>query len=73
MRGSGHSVVCDLEIDWTFGDTFVAPAWQRISHRASEDSVICAISDEQLMRWTRYYRIEDLGQGGMPAGVQSDR
>ncbi|AQV98192.1 gentisate 1,2-dioxygenase [Cupriavidus necator] len=69
MRGSGRSEVGELEVDWSFGDTFVAPAWSRISHHASEDSVICAISDEQLMRWTRYYRVEDLGHGGAPLTI----
>ena len=61
MRGSGRSAIGDREFDWSFGDTLAVPAWSRIEHRASEDSVVFAMSDENLMRWSRYYRLEPLG------------
>ena len=60
MRGSGSSQVGDARFDWEFGDTFVAPGWTRIAHHAVEDSVLFYMSDEELMRWTRYYRIEGM-------------
>ena len=44
--------------DWEFGDTLAAPAWSWIEHHASEDSIVFSMSDEALMRWTRYYRLE---------------
>jgi gentisate 1,2-dioxygenase len=59
MRGEGRSSVGDKAFDWEFGDTVAAPAWSWIEHRASKDSIIFSMSDEELMRWTRYYRLED--------------
>ena len=60
MQGSGTSRIGDVDIDWSFGDTFVAPCWHRIEHRAGADSVLFAMSDEPLMRFARYYRFEAL-------------
>ena len=58
MRGSGRSRIGDQSFDWNFGDTIAAPAWHRIEHQAGSDTVMFSMSDENLMRWTRYYRIE---------------
>ena len=58
MQGSGNSTIGERSFDWHFGDVIAAPGWCRIAHHANEDSVLCCISDEQLMRWTRYYRHE---------------
>lgn len=58
MRGQGMSTIGDERFEWSFGDAIAAPAWSRIAHHAGEDSVVCRISDEQLMRWTKYYRFE---------------
>jgi len=60
MQGSGRSQVDGRTFEWSFGDTFAAPAWTRIEHRAAEDSVLFCMSDENLMRWARYYRLEAL-------------
>ena len=60
MRGSGESSIGDKTFTWRFGDTIAAPAWHRLQHRAATDAVMFAMSDEPLMRWARYYRIEDL-------------
>ena len=60
MRGEGHSVIDGRRFDWRFGDTLAIPAWSRIEHHASSDAVIFDMSDEALMRWTRYYRFEAL-------------
>ncbi|PVY61321.1 cupin domain-containing protein [Pusillimonas noertemannii] len=60
MRGSGRSLVGNQAFDWEFGDTFTAPGWTRISHQVSDDAIVCVLSDENLMRWTRYYRFEEM-------------
>jgi gentisate 1,2-dioxygenase len=60
MQGSGRSIIGAQAFEWTFGDTLAAPAWCRIEHQAAEDSVIFSMSDENLMRWSRYYRFEEL-------------
>ena len=60
MRGSGTSKIGASSFDWRFGDTIAAPAWLGIEHHASADTVMFAMSDENLMRWTKYYRIETL-------------
>jgi len=58
MRGEGRSTVEGKSFDWQFGDTLAAPAWSRMEHQASEDSVVFSMSDEPVMRWSRYYRFE---------------
>ncbi|MGH8436267.1 MAG: cupin domain-containing protein [Pseudomonas sp.] len=60
MKGSGKSIIGEKQFEWNFGDVIAAPGWSRIEHHAGEDSVLCCISDEQLMRWTAYYRIESV-------------
>jgi gentisate 1,2-dioxygenase len=60
MKGEGYSVINGQRFDWNFGDTLAIPAWSRIEHHASADCVIFDMSDEALMRWTRYYRFEAL-------------
>ncbi len=61
MRGHGRSTLNGKSFDWQFGDAVAAPAWSRIEHEASEDSVVFSMSDEPVMRWSRYYRFEALG------------
>jgi gentisate 1,2-dioxygenase len=60
LHGHGHSVVGDAAFDWEAGDTVAAPAWNRVEHRAGARSVVVALSDENLMRWTRFYRLDAL-------------
>jgi len=60
MQGSGTSAIGNVEIQWSFGDTFVAPCWHRIEHSAGSDAVLFAVTDEPLMRFARYYRFEAL-------------
>ncbi|HVO13579.1 MAG TPA: cupin domain-containing protein [Alphaproteobacteria bacterium] len=60
MQGAGRSTIGGAAIDWSYGDTFVAPCWHRIEHRADADSVLFAMSDEPLMRFAKYYRFESL-------------
>jgi len=60
MQGSGRSVIGGQSFDWEFGDTLAMPAWCRVEHQASTDSILFAMSDEHLMRWCRYHRFEAL-------------
>jgi gentisate 1,2-dioxygenase len=60
MQGAGTSAIGASRFDWSFGDTIAAPAWNRIEHHASADTIMFAMSDENLMKWAQYYRIEDL-------------
>ncbi len=60
MQGSGTSKIGDSTFTWSFGDTIAAPAWSRIEHHADADTVMFAMSDENLMKWCYYYRLEAL-------------
>ena len=60
MQGEGTSSIGDQTFHWSHGDTIAAPAWNRIAHQASTDTVMFCMSDEALMRWAHYYRIESL-------------
>ena len=60
MQGSGHSQIGEHRFEWSYGDSIAAPAWNRIEHHASEDTVMFCMSDRELMRWARYYRFEPL-------------
>ena len=58
MQGSGRTVIDGTAIDWAYGDTFVSPSWKTVEHGAAEDAVLFQMSDEELMRWARYWRFE---------------
>ena len=60
MRGHGKSVIGEKTFQWEFGDTIAAPAWSRIEHLPAEESILFSMSDEALMQWARYYRMETL-------------
>lgn len=60
MQGEGRSKIGDQNFEWKFGDTIAAPAWNRIEHHASADTVMFEMSDEALMRWAHYYRFDAL-------------
>jgi gentisate 1,2-dioxygenase len=60
MQGSGTSRIGEATFAWGFGDAIAAPAWSRIAHKADADTVMFAMSDENLMRWAHYYRFEAL-------------
>jgi gentisate 1,2-dioxygenase len=60
MQGEGRSAMGDQTFGWSFGDTLALPAWTRVEHRATSDAVLFSMSDEQLMRWTRFHRFEAL-------------
>jgi gentisate 1,2-dioxygenase len=56
--GAGESTIGDQRFVWQRGDTFVAPGWHTISHRANADAQLFAMSDEPLLRFANYYRFE---------------
>jgi gentisate 1,2-dioxygenase len=56
--GSGESVIGGKRFAWQRGDTFVAPSWTRIEHRAGADSALFTLTDEPLMRFCNYFRFE---------------
>jgi gentisate 1,2-dioxygenase len=58
MAGEGTTMIEGVEIDWAYGDTFVAPCWSWIEHAATSDSVVFSMSDEPLMRFANYHRFE---------------
>lgn len=60
MQGAGEAVIGGKQFDWQFGDTIAVPGWSRTEIHAQEESVIFAMSDEELIRWSRYYRLEAL-------------
>jgi gentisate 1,2-dioxygenase len=57
-EGTGESTVGDKRFSWRRGDTFVAPCWHAISHRAESDAQLFVLSDEPLLRFSNYYRFE---------------
>jgi gentisate 1,2-dioxygenase len=61
MQGGGTSTIDTSRFDWSFGDTIAAPAWNRIEHHAAADTIMFSMSDENLMKWSHYYRIEAMG------------
>ena len=59
-EGAGESTIGDQRFAWQRGDTFVAPGWHVISHRATSDAQVFEMSDEPLLRFSNYYRFEAL-------------
>lgn len=60
MEGTGESQIGGEEFAWQRGDTFVAPCWNAISHKAQSDAQLFAMSDEPLLRFSKYYRMEPI-------------
>jgi gentisate 1,2-dioxygenase len=61
MEGTGESSVGDQKFVWQRGDTFVAPCWNAISHWAKSDAQLFALSDEPVLKFSNYYRMEPTG------------
>ena len=47
----------DQRFAWQRGDTFSVPCWTRFEHAAA-DAQLFSMSDEPLMRFSRFYRFE---------------
>jgi gentisate 1,2-dioxygenase len=58
VEGSGETLVDGKTIGWQRGDTLAVPTWTRFAHKASADALLFAMSDEPLMRFAKYYRVE---------------
>jgi gentisate 1,2-dioxygenase len=58
MQGRGRTTVDGQVIAWERGDTFCAPCWKWIEHRADADSAVFMMNDEPLQRFAKFYRFE---------------
>jgi len=58
VEGSGETVVGGERFSWKRGDTIAVPCWNWFEHRAAADALVFSMSDEALMRFSRYYRHE---------------
>ena len=54
-EGRGTSLIDGAPFVWQRGDTFVVPSWHKIEHHAAADSVLFDLSDEPLMRFSKYF------------------
>ena len=55
-EGRGTSLIDGTPFVWQRGDTFVVPSWHKVEHHAAADSVLFDMSDEPLLRFSKYYR-----------------
>jgi gentisate 1,2-dioxygenase len=59
LQGSGKSVIGDDRYAWNFGDVIAVPMGIRVAHTVSADAIMVALSDEALMRYCGYYKLEE--------------
>lgn len=59
LKGNGRSAVGSEVFDWAFGDVFVAPMASRVAHQVEDDARLVALSDETLMKFCGFYRVQD--------------
>lgn len=60
MQGKGRSTIGRETIDWSFGDTFTAPCWHAVQHKASDDAMVMSMSDAPVQRFCKYLRFEPI-------------
>jgi gentisate 1,2-dioxygenase len=48
VEGKGTTKLDDKTLDWSPGDVFVVPSWQRYAHNAADESVLFSISDRPV-------------------------
>lgn len=58
LQGRGTSMIGNASFDWAFGDVIAAPLDTRIAHTVHADAVVVALSDEPVMRFCGYHRLE---------------
>jgi gentisate 1,2-dioxygenase len=58
VDGTGETSINGERFNWKPGDAFAIPKWNKYEHRAVADSVLFDLSNEPLMRFTKYYRFE---------------
>jgi gentisate 1,2-dioxygenase len=59
LQGTGTSEVGDSSFEWNFGDVIAAPMGADLRHASHDDSIVVELSDEKLMRYCGYYRLEE--------------
>ena len=58
VEGTGETSVNGERFTWKPGDAFAIPKWNKYEHHPITDSVLFDLSNEPLMRFTKYYRFE---------------
>ena len=56
--GRGETEAGGTRLTWQRGDTFVVPSWTTFRHKAAADAQLFCMSDEPLLRFSHYYRVE---------------
>jgi gentisate 1,2-dioxygenase len=56
VEGSGETVAGDQRFAWQRGDIFSVLCWTRFEHAAATDAQLFSMSDEPLMRFSRFSR-----------------
>lgn len=62
FQGNGYSVVDGIRFDWGKGDMFAVPSWAPVTHVASEDSYLFAISDAPILKALNLFRTTEVGE-----------
>jgi gentisate 1,2-dioxygenase len=58
MEGSGETIAGDKRIAWQRGDNFCVPTWTKFEHKAASDAQLFCMSDETLMKSSRFYKFD---------------
>ena len=58
VEGHGETTINGERFAWKCGDSLVIPKWNKFEHHAAADSLLFDLSDEPLMRFSKYYRFE---------------
>ena len=58
VEGSGETLINGERFMWKPADAFAIPKWNKYEHHAITDSVLFDLSNEPLIRFTKYYRFE---------------
>lgn len=58
VEGSGETIAGSQRFAWQRGDAFAVPCWTKFEHAAVTDAQFFSMSDEPLMRFSRFYRFE---------------
>ena len=58
VEGSGETTISGKRFAWKRGDALAIPKWNKYEHHSTTDSLLFDLSNEPLMRFTKYYRFE---------------
>ena len=56
--GAGRGSGTDFVVEWQPRDIFVVPSWHRVTHEASETSVLFSFSDRPIQEALHLFREE---------------